>query len=203
MRGQYGAPLPHVITSRSWYKVAVTSTPTTPEKPPKWATFVLYFVLLVVCLFAWRTFTEDKTAEKPVATAETPRVEPTPEPPPDPVVEPEKPKTRKGFKISAATLLAAYEANEVAADEKFMGKFIEVTGVIDSISKDIMGDPYVTLGSGKDFEVSHVQAMFPTSATKQLAGLRKGQTITVQCICGGKVMNVIGKDCGVKPASVE
>jgi len=75
--------------------------------------------------------------------------------------------------------------------------------VIDSIAKDIMGDPYVAMGSGKDFEIAHVQAMFPASAAKQLAGLRKGQTITVQCDCAGKVMNVIGRDCRVKPSSVE
>lgn len=181
----------------------VITTPATPEKPAKWATFLSYFVLAGAGLFAWRTFSEPTAAEKPAPVAETPRAEPTPEPPPAPVVEPEKPKTRKGFKLSAATLIAAYEANEVAADEKFSGKLIEVTGVIDSISKDILGDPYVTLGSGKDFEFAHVQAMFPADAAKQLTGLRKGQTLTVQCICGGKVMNVIGKDCVLKPASVE
>lgn len=163
-----------------------------------------YGLLLCAGLFAWGVFTKEDAAEPP---AEVARVEPSPVAPaessPAPVVEPEKPKTRKGFKISAATLIAAYEANEVAADEKFKGKLIEVTGVIDSIAKDILGDPYVTLGSGKDFEVSHIQAMFPASAAKQLAGLRKGQTITVQCDCAGKVMNVLGKDCGVKPASVE
>lgn len=119
------------------------------------------------------------------------------------MVEPEKPKTRKGFKLSAAALIAAYEANEVAADEKFKGKLIEVTGVVDTIAKDIMGDPYVTLGSDKEFEFAHVQAMFPADAAKQLAGLRKGQTLTVQCTGGGKVINVIGHDCLLKPASVE
>jgi hypothetical protein len=180
-------------------------TTTIKEKPSKGTTLLSYGLLLCAGIFAWSVFTKDEdAAEKP---AEVARVEPSAvapaEPSPAPVVEPEKPKTRKGFKISAATLIAAYEANEVAADEKFKGKLIEVTGVIDSIAKDILGDPYLTLGSGKDFEIAHVQAMFPASAAKQLAGLRKGQTITVQCDCAGKVMNVIGKDCGVKPASVE
>ncbi len=181
----------------------MTSTPaTTPEKPAKWATFLFYFIVLCVGVFAWRTFTEDtSTAEKPAAVAETPRTEPTPEPPPAPVVEPEKPKQLKGFKLTAASLLAAYDANEVAADEKFKGKLIEVTGKVDTIAKDIMGDPYVTLGSGKDFEFAHVQAMFPADALKQLAGLRKGQEVTVRCTCAGKVINVIGEDCVLKPAS--
>ena len=85
----------------------------------------------------------------------------------------------------------------------FAWRTIEVTGVVDTIAKDIMGDPYVTLGSGKEFEFAHVQAMFPAGAAKQLAGLRKGQTLTVQCDCAGKVINVIGEDCGLKPASVE
>ena len=45
--------------------------------------------------------------------------------------------------------------------------------------------------------------MFPADAAKQLAGLRKGQTLTVQCTGGGKVINVVGHDCLLKPASVE
>ena len=151
-------------------------TATIKEKPSKGTTLLSYGLLLCAGIFAWGVFTKDDDAAK--KSAKVARVEPTPvtpaEPSPAPVVEPEKPKTRKGFKISAATLIAAYEANEVAADEKFKGKLIEVTGVIDSIAKDILGDPYVTLGSGKDFEIAHVQAMFPASAAKQLAGLRKG-----------------------------
>lgn len=181
----------------------MASTPATPpEKPAKWATFVLYGVVLCVGLFAWRAFTEDtSTAAEPSPVAGTPRAEPTPEPPPAPVVEPEKPKQLKGFKLTASSLLAAYDANEVAADEKFKGKLIEVTGKVDTIAKDIMGDPYVTLGSGKDFEFAHVQAVFPADALKQLAGLRKGQEVTVRCTCAGKVINVIGRGCVLKPAS--
>ena len=142
------------------------------EKPPKWATFLTYFLLLGGGLLAYRSCKAPavETASEPVKV-DAPEAG-APEPPPTPVVEPEKPKMRKGFKLSAASLLAAYEANEVAADE--------------------------TLGSGKDFEVTHVQAVFPASAAKQLAGLRKGQTLTVQCDCAGKVINVIGRDCGLK-----
>lgn len=149
---------------------------TTKEKPSKGVTLLSYSLLLCAGLFTWSAFTKDTaTAEK---SAEVPRVEPTPaaptEPSPAPVVEPEKPKARRGFKISAATLIAAYEANEVAADEKFKGKLIEVTGVIDSIAKDIMGDLYVTLGSGKDFEVAHVQAMFPRQCREATRGATQG-----------------------------
>ena len=99
----------------------MTTTPATPEKPAKWATFLFYFIVLCAGIFAWRTFAGDQpaTAEPSSPVVETPRAEPTPEPPPAPVVEPEKPRTRKGCKLSAATLIAAYEANEVAADEKF------------------------------------------------------------------------------------
>lgn len=182
----------------------VNTTPAKPtEKPARWATILTYFIFAGIGLSAYRACTKDdssaaKTASEPVKVAPTPE---TPEPAPAPPVEPEKPKTVKGYRLSAAALLAAYEENEVAADEKFKGQLVEVTGKIDTIGKDILGDPYITIGSGKDFEFQHVQAQFAADAVKQLAGLRKGQTVVVQCTCAGKMMNVVGKDCVLKPAS--
>jgi hypothetical protein len=48
-------------------------------------------------------------------------------------------------KVQASILVAAYQRNEIAADEAFKGKTLEIEGVIESIAKDIIGSPYVTL----------------------------------------------------------
>ncbi len=124
---------------------------------------------------------------------------PVEEPAPVAAVEPEKPKQVKGYKLSAAALINAYEANEVAADEKFKGAIVQVTGKIESVGKDFTGDPYVSIGSGKDFELTHVQAIFTGDDVKPLAKLKKGAEVTVQCTCNGKLMNVLLKECSLKP----
>src|SRR5262249_35052047 len=47
--------------------------------------------------------------------------------------------------VSASTLFSDYDANEVAADEKYKDKILLVNGTVDDIKKDIMDTMYVTL----------------------------------------------------------
>jgi len=47
--------------------------------------------------------------------------------------------------IEASDLVAAYVANELAADAKFKGNSYIISGTVDDIGKDIMGTAYVTL----------------------------------------------------------
>src|ERR1700736_1804386 len=44
--------------------------------------------------------------------------------------------------ILANALYRAYDANEVAADEKYKGKSVKITGKVQNIGKDILGSPY-------------------------------------------------------------
>lgn len=97
------------------------------------------------------------------------------------------------FSGSAATLYSAYEENEVAADAKYKGQILEISGTISNIGKDIMNEPYVALKTGH--VLGEVQCMFSKSDSNQLASLRKGQKITVKGKCGGKMMNVILRNC--------
>ena len=92
-------------------------------------------------------------------------------------------------------MYSAYEANEVAADAKYKSKILKVTGVVDSIGKDILDTPYVTLTSGGQYEVWGVQCMFDKKHEPELAQLTKGQTVTVQGKCDGYLINVLMKDC--------
>jgi tRNA_anti-like len=101
-------------------------------------------------------------------------------------------------KVSAGDLFKAYEANEIAADQRFKDKLLEVTGKIDSIGKDILDTPYIALSTGGQFEILHVQAYFDEGALSQLANLSKGQSVTLHCRCDGKMMNVMLKDCTLK-----
>jgi hypothetical protein len=96
--------------------------------------------------------------------------------------------------ITAAQLFAAYEANEIAADKRFKGKRITITGNVRDIGRDILGRPYLTL-MVDEHGLGSVQAMFPRSAATALATIGRKQAVRVECEVDGKLMNVIVRDC--------
>ena len=53
--------------------------------------------------------------------------------------------TKPNAIVSARKLYKEYNANEIAADEKYKGQIIQVTGIIRDIGNDIMDNAYVTL----------------------------------------------------------
>ncbi len=106
------------------------------------------------------------------------------------------PKTPE-LTVTAIKLSEDYKANEVSADAKYKGKFIEVSGVIDNIAKDIMDTPYVTLKTDT-YSIVGVQCMFEKESEPQLATLSKGKSITLQGEVSGKMMNVIIRGCIIK-----
>ncbi|HEX7773344.1 MAG TPA: hypothetical protein VF435_13035 [Pyrinomonadaceae bacterium] len=74
-----------------------------------------------------------------------------------------KTETAAPIVVSATALVADYEANEVAADRRYKGQTLEVTGVVDSIGNDILDSMYVTLDSGERFGITNVQCFFDKS----------------------------------------
>ncbi len=86
--------------------------------------------------------------------------------------------------ISASDLYRAYKENEVAADERFAGKLIIVTGVVDSVGKDISDRPYVDLRTERlgflpPLYLSSVQCEFAATNVGQLSQLRPGQKVKI------------------------
>jgi len=96
------------------------------------------------------------------------------------------------IKITAVQLFAEYDANEIAADQKYEDKTLEVSGVILRIGKDILDDPFVTLAGNS---VWGVQCMFTND--NQVVNLSPGQSITVRGTCDGSLVNVILRRCTV------
>jgi tRNA_anti-like len=95
--------------------------------------------------------------------------------------------------VGARELFAAYDANEVAADQQFKGKRLQVSGTVDGINSDLGDDPVVMLAAG-DFQSVHVQGLPKDVA----AGLSKGQHITVVCTGNGEVIgSPMLDDCSV------
>ena len=96
--------------------------------------------------------------------------------------------------VNSKTLYKAYSNNEIAADEKYKGKIIQVSGIIRDIGKDLMDDAYITL-IGDDF-FGDIQCFFPNKS--DLIYVKKGQRVTVVGYCDGLFLNVLLKNCIVK-----
>ena len=102
------------------------------------------------------------------------------------------------IRVSAKKLLEAYEANEVAADSKYKGKILEVTGTIDSIAKGILDSIYVVLRNKYDeYAITGVQCFFHEKYEYKISLLKKDQTITIKGRCDGKMINVSLTDCAL------
>lgn len=102
------------------------------------------------------------------------------------------------IKVTANELLAAYNENEVAGDEKYKGKTLEVSGKIDDIQAGIGDDKFVLLKAGKDMEFNKPQAHFAASETSKISTLKKGAEIKLKCVGDGEVMkSPMLKDCTI------
>tara|TARA_B100000401_G_C52447920_1_gene550560 strand:- start:208 stop:609 length:402 start_codon:yes stop_codon:yes gene_type:complete len=96
--------------------------------------------------------------------------------------------------VNSKNLYNDYNNNEIAADDKYKGKIIQVKGTIRDIGNDIMDEAYVTLIGDEFF--GDVQCFF--SDKSYLVDVKKGQNINVVGYCDGLFINVIMKNCIIK-----
>jgi hypothetical protein len=90
------------------------------------------------------------------------------------------------YTLSANQLYSEYDRNEVAADAKYKGKIVVVSGTIMSIGKDILDDAYIVIG-GEGF-LDGVQCTFTKGEQSSVARLSRGQQVTVKGEVAGKVI---------------
>jgi hypothetical protein len=98
--------------------------------------------------------------------------------------------------VEAERLNAAYQANEVAADNKYKGRLLAVSGTVQSISKDFADDTYLAIATSNEFMPIH--ANLQQRYVAQAAALQKGQQITVVCKGNGMMIgSPMLKDCAI------
>jgi len=100
--------------------------------------------------------------------------------------------------VTPEQLRAAYERNEVAAQEQYGAKFLRMTGVLHSIELDLTDDPTLSFETGQPYEQVNVNL---AEGQKDAAmKLGKGEKATVLC---GKISEVLGTpvlgDCTIEP----
>ena len=85
----------------------------------------------------------------------------------------------KAIPVKAAKIVKEFEDNELAADAKYKGKTLRITGVVEKIDTELLDDEkyILQLGGGGDFEVFTVNCH--DMSTKELSTLKKGDNATV------------------------
>lgn len=88
--------------------------------------------------------------------------------------------------VAAKDLVKDYESNEVAADQKYKGKILEVSGKVAGIDSGIGDAANVRLVGTNDF--NSALASGDDEFTKYAATLSKGVNITLICLSDGEVL---------------
>lgn len=107
------------------------------------------------------------------------------------------PSTEKSVEIQAKALTKEYDANEIAADEKFKGKMLAVSGKVSNIA-ETMGNMTVQL-EGHDV-VASVMCRFADAEKPSVAKLKKGQQAKLVGVGDGKTLGLyVGmKECKIQ-----
>lgn len=85
----------------------------------------------------------------------------------------------KPIKVTAKKILKEFEENEAAADSKYKGERVRVSGVVDKVDTEFIDeDEYVVrVGAGTDFDLTTVNC--DDQSSEAVSSLKKGQDITV------------------------
>jgi hypothetical protein len=160
-----------------------------PSETPTWQKWVLGTIMVLgVFSFIALAFMEDDKPKKPAQSQPQPRQG-----------QQEQSATLPTIRLGAGDLIAAYETNEIAADQRYKHRTLLVTGTISRIGKDILNQMYVSLQSSEDDDgFVKVQCFFDQSAASTLAALRPGQQVCVRGRCDGKFGMILLKQCSLK-----
>lgn len=150
------------------------------RKPDNFSLLVRYVLLVAICCSS-----ACKHSSNHQANADTDNT--VPQQPGEPV------------KVTAERLYADYEADRTAADQKYKGKQLLVTGRVDAPAEEMGDEEVVILSNGKPTSESDVEAYFDPSIKGSLAELERGQKLNLLCRCEGKINGVELKDCSIQP----
>lgn len=99
------------------------------------------------------------------------------------------------YEVNYKALADEFDDNSIAAESKYEGKLIYVSGPVGSIDKDILDNPYVSIRGEYDF--ASVQCFLTDDEVSTATSLRKGQRIVVAGVVGGTTLGVTLDGCKV------
>lgn len=102
------------------------------------------------------------------------------------------------IEVSVEQILKEYEENEVAADNKYKGKKVAISGVVDSVSKDIIDDTYIKIDTGEKYEAFGAQCYIADTQFERVAELKPGDRITITGYVSSYSLNIVITDCEIQ-----
>ena len=88
--------------------------------------------------------------------------------------------------VSAREIASDYDDNEVAADQKYKGKILEVSGIVASIDSSVSDQAIVQLVGKNEFQTVSTQGN--NDFTQYATTLKKGQNVVLICKGDGEVI---------------
>lgn len=105
--------------------------------------------------------------------------------------------------VSAADLIRDFQDDPAAADRKYTGKYLEVTGVVERTGHGRYDRPFALLTGGKDDKATlKVECFFDSADAADEARIKRlapGDKVTVRGEFDGHVANVLLRDCMLVP----
>jgi len=97
--------------------------------------------------------------------------------------------------VAAADLLQEFQKDAAAADRKYAGKYLEITGVVERTGRGRHDVPYVVLHGGDETAKVKIECYFDTfyehtGDDARIKRLGKGQEITVRGEYDGQISNL-------------
>lgn len=186
-----------------------------PYQPPKkkrlptWGLVLIIVgavVVFAVCMgliFGERPESESGSSSVSSAegSSETSGSEPSSSEPADSQNESSQPE-QEVVQVTALELFADYDANEVAAEQKYDGKLLEITGTVKDISRDVFDDLYVTLeAEDNEYSFYSVQCYInenDEASMEKAAALVEGDTAVIRGYVGSFTLNLSVKECTIQ-----
>lgn len=98
------------------------------------------------------------------------------------------------FFVTANELIAEFEQDETAANKKYLGKAVEVSGTIADVMEK--QNSFVLL-LGDSTSVSRVSCTLQGTQDSMAYGLRKGDKLTLRGVCSGRLLDVVLTECDI------
>jgi hypothetical protein len=100
--------------------------------------------------------------------------------------------------VAAVDLLQEFETDRAAADEKYTGKYLEISGVVERSGRGRYDRPFVILSGADETATLKIECFFELAEKKdevRIKRLGKGQSITVRGEYDGQISNVQLREC--------
>ena len=108
-----------------------------------------------------------------------------------------KAQQEEAVEVSADALLEDYKNNELAADKKYKGKTLRVSGTVSQVT-DVLGQKALSVDNGGEYELNSVYCILKKEQLDKAASLNKGDQVTVVGKNDGyNQINVTLKNCTI------